>query len=115
MAIDQDRAEKAVEYLISTAGKLGQAKANAIRAEAMLRHVKALAMRASDEKSASAQEREAYASDEYLNAIDELFMATKDAETLKAEREAAQATIEFWRSSEASRRGAERGFHAARS
>jgi hypothetical protein len=114
MSIDQERAEKAVEYLINTAAKLGSAKAGAIRAEAMLRHIKALEMRASDEKSASAQEREAYASDKYLAAIDELFAATRDAETLKAEREAAQATIEFWRSSEASRRGAERGFHSAR-
>jgi hypothetical protein len=114
MAVDQERAEKAVEYLISTAGKLGTAKAEAVRAEAMLRHIKALAMRSSDEKSAAAQERDAYASDKYLVAIDDLFAATRDAETLKAEREAAQATIEFWRSSEASRRGAERGFHSAR-
>jgi hypothetical protein len=112
--IDQERAEKAVEYMISTAGKLGTAKAEAVRAEAMLRHIKALGMKSSDEKSAAAQEREAYASDAYLVAIDDLFAATRDAETLKAEREAAQATIEFWRSVNASQNAAQRGFGSAR-
>ena len=71
-------------------------------------------MKASDEKAASAQEREAYGSPQYLDAIETLWASTKAHETLRAQREAAQATIEFWRSSEASRRGAERGFHSAR-
>lgn len=114
MSIDQERAEKAVEYLIDSARKIGEAKASAVQAEAMLRHVKALAMTASEEKATSAQEREAYASKQYLDAIHDLWICTKAHETLRAEREAAQATIEFWRSAEASRRGAERGFGSAR-
>lgn len=112
--IDQKRAQEMVEYLIDTAGQIGAAKADAVHAEAMLRHIKALTMKASGEKAVAAQEREAYASADYAAALDQLWEATKAHETLRAQREAAQATIEFWRSSEASRRGAERGFHSAR-
>jgi hypothetical protein len=112
--IDQERAEKAVEYLIDTAAKLGEAKANAVKAEGMLRHIKALCMKASDEKSAASQEREAYASAEYAAALDDLWEAVRTHETLRASREAADATIEFWRSANASQRSAERGFHSAR-
>ncbi len=112
--IDQERAEKAVEFLIDTAAKLGEAKANTVREEAMLRHVKALVMKSSDEKAAAAQEREAYASPEYLDAIEALWASTKTHETLRAQREAAEATIEFWRSANASQRAAERGYGSAR-
>ena len=76
----------------------------------MLRHVKALAMKASEEKSAAAQEREAYASKEYKAALAAEFEAHKEAETLKAKAEAAKATIETWRSANANQRSAERGY-----
>jgi hypothetical protein len=114
MAVDQDRAARAVEFLIDSSAEYGAAKADAIRAETMLRVTKALAMKSSDEKSASGQEREAYASEAYLQAVDELFEATKAAETLRAQRDAAQATIEWWRSANASLNAAQRGFHSAR-
>ena len=114
MAVDQDRAAKAVEFLIDSAAEYGAARADAVRAEAMLRHIKALAMRLSDEKSAAGQERDAYASSSYESAIHELFEATKAAETLKAQRESAMATIEWWRSANANQRAAERGYASAR-
>jgi hypothetical protein len=110
MSIDQERAAGAVEYLINSAAEYGAARADAIRAEAMLRVVKALAMKSSDERSAAAQEREAYASEPYLRAVDDLFDAVKAAETLKAQRESAVATIETWRSLNSNQRSAERGY-----
>ena len=112
--MDQARAARATEFLIDSAADLGAAKADAVRASAMLRHVKSLAMKASGQNSISGQEREAYASPEYLAAIDAEFEAVKRAETLKAKREAAQATIEFWRSANANQRAAERGYGSAR-
>jgi hypothetical protein len=112
--IDQKRAEAAVQFLVDSAADLGAAKASVIRGEAMLRHIKALAMKASDERSAAAQEREAYASKEYSAAIDGLFEATKQAETMKAKREAAIATIDLWRSINTNQRAAERGYGSAR-
>jgi hypothetical protein len=110
MSIDQERAAGAVEYLINSAAEYGAARADAIRAEAMLRVTKSLAMKSSGEKSVTAQEREAYASEPYLKAVDDLFDAVKAAETLKAQRESANATIEFWRTRAANERGAERGY-----
>jgi hypothetical protein len=111
--VSAEEARKAVQFLVDSAAEYAAARADRERCENMLRVVKALTMKASDEKSAAAQEREAYASDEYRNALDELFEATKEAERLRALREAAQARIEFWRSFNAGLRNAERGFHAA--
>jgi hypothetical protein len=111
---EQDRAAAAVQYLADTAYEYGEARALTTKCDAMLRHIKALAMKASDEKSASGQEREAYASDAYKAAIDALFDATRSAETLRAKREAAVARIEFWRSVNSNQRAAERGYGSGR-
>lgn len=99
-------AEKATQFLVDTAYPYGDARARVARSEAMLRHIKALAMKASDEKSAAAQEREAYASVQYLAAIDEVFEAVKAEARLKAAREAAVIKVEVWRSVNARQRGA---------
>ncbi len=99
-------AEKATQYLVDTAYLYGEARARAVKANAMLRHVKALAMKASGENSAAAQEREAYASDEYLAAINAEFEAVLEVEKLKAAREAAVVRVDFWRSVNARQRGA---------
>lgn len=109
MSIDRERAEKATEYLVDSSRPIGAAKAAVVKAEAMLRHVKALAMRKTGETSAAAQEREAYASDLYVGAIDALFETTKLFETLKADREAAQAVIAFFQTLSANERGADKG------
>lgn len=99
-------AEKAQQYLVDTAYPYGEARGRVAKAEAMLRHVKALAMKASGENAVSAQEREAYASPQYLSAIDELFQATVEAEKLRAAREAAGIRVDLWRSFNANMRGA---------
>lgn len=101
---EQTDADKARQYLVDSAYPYGDAQARKAKAEAMLRHVKALAMKASGENAVSAQEREAYASDQYMKAIEDLFEATKEAERIKASREAARHTIDYWRSVEASAR-----------
>lgn len=104
--ITQERAEKAAEWLIHNAEAIAVAKAHKERCENRLRVVKALAMKASDEKSAAAQEREAYASTQYQDAVDELFQATLEYEKLIATRIAAQEVATIWRSINANLRGA---------
>jgi len=101
---EQSAADKACQYLVDSAYPYGDAQARKAKAEAMLRHIKALAMKASGENAVSAQEREAYASDQYLAGIRELFEATQEAERIKASREAARHKIDYWRSVEASAR-----------
>lgn len=102
----QEEAEKATQFLVESAYPHGQSVALARLASNKLRHVKALAMKASGEKSAAAQEREAYASQEYRDALEEEFEATLEAEKSKAAREAAQVKVDLWRSISARQRGA---------
>ena len=111
--ISPSEARKAVDYLIDSAAEYAAARADQARTENMLRVVKSLAMKASGASSAAAQEREAYASQEYRDAIDENFAATKDAEKIRALREGAKMKIEAWRSFNSNLKGAERGFGSA--
>lgn len=109
----QHKAEKATQYLIDSAAEIAAAKSDLVKAENMLRVVKSLAMKHSDEKSAAAQEREAYASQQYLAAVNELATVAGDFEKLRSLREAAKMQIEYWRSLNANQRSAERGYGSA--
>lgn len=108
--ITAEEARSAVDYLVNSSADYAAAQADRSRCENMLRVVKSLTMKASGEKSAAAQEREAYSSDEYQAALDELFRATEAAEKSRALREAAKMKIEFWRSWNSGLRAGERGF-----
>jgi len=110
---DQQKAAGATQYLIDSANDLATAKADLIRCENMLRVVKSLAMKTSGQNSAAAQEREAYASDQYQAAVHELAEAAGEYEKLRALRESAKAQIEYWRSLNANQRAAERGYGSA--
>lgn len=104
--ITQQRCEAATEWLVHNAVHIATAKAERDRCENMLRVVKSLAMKASGQNSAAAQEREAYASQEYQDAITAVFEATERHETLLMTKQAAQAVIEVWRSLNSNLRGA---------
>lgn len=110
----QDKAMKATQYLIDSAAEIAAAKSDLVRCENMLRVTKAMAMKHSDEKSAAAQEREAYASDQYSDAVSSLAEVSGAYEKLRALREAAKMQIEYWRSLNANQRAAERGYGSAR-
>lgn len=110
---EQSRAAKATEYLIESAAEIAAASADMVRAENMLRVVKAMAMKTSGEKSVAAQEVAAYASPQYLQAVNDLVAATQAYEELRAKRDAARARIEYWRSYNANQRSAERGYGSA--
>lgn len=109
--ITEDDVERAVAFLRDSAPKIGVARADLNYAEAMLRHVKALAMQQNklnmDGTGAplAAQEREAYASPQYKQAIDDYRKATMDYETLKAQREGAIAKIDAYQTMSANMRG----------
>lgn len=90
--------EKALDWLRDSADEIGNAKREAVKTEHMIRHVKALAMKLHMELPVSAQEREAYASDQYLMAIERAADAAGEFERLKSLRGAAELKIEAWRS-----------------
>jgi hypothetical protein len=104
--IDQDAAEKASQYLVDSAFKYGDARARMFKADKMLNHVRSVVFIHSDATTAAAREAEAYASPEYLAAIEELRAATEEAEKLKAAREAAEVRVDLWRTISARQRGA---------
>lgn len=109
----QQAASDATQYLIDSAHPLGAAKAELVKREAMLRVVKSHMMKASGERSVSAQEREAYASPEYKAALEKMSEAAGEYEKLRAGRDAATAQIDYWRSLNANQRAAERGYGSA--
>jgi len=96
--------EKALDFLRDNAEAIGQARENAVKADHMLKHVKALAMKQYGELPVSAQEREAFASDIYRSALDEAAKTAGEFEKMKAIREAAALRIEVWRSASANYR-----------
>lgn len=96
--------EKALDWLRDNAPAIGEAKREAVRAEHMLKHTKAMAMKLAGETSAAAQEREAFASEQYVAAIDRTANAAGKYEEMKALREAAALKIETWRSASANYR-----------
>lgn len=96
--------EKALDWLRDNAEDIGRAKAEAVKAEHMLKHTKALAMKLHGALSVSAQEREAYASDQYLMALERSAEAAGEYERLKSLREAASLKIGAWQSMSANYR-----------
>lgn len=106
--VTEEEVDDALHLLRETATAIARARGRMVRAEAMLKHTKAVATAMSSASSFAARENDALASKQYERAIDELAQATIEFEQLKAQREAAVMTIEVFRTSEASRRNAVR-------
>jgi len=101
--ISDERTERAVEFLRDTAQEYGQLRGRVAYTSANLRRVKSLEM-LSREGGVGAREAEAYASPAYLEAMEDEQNAVAEYETLRAKREAAQMTIEVWRSQNSARK-----------
>lgn len=101
--VTDDEVEKALDWLRDNAKEIGDATEKARFAESMTKHVLAIEMKRHD-GSAAAQEREARASEKYLEAITDDAKATGALATMRALREAAALKIEVWRSQSANYR-----------
>jgi RNA polymerase-interacting CarD/CdnL/TRCF family regulator len=99
--VTDEELEKALDWLRDNAREMGDAKAETIRASHMMKVVKALEMKRHNEKPVSHQEREAFASATYLEALERDAVAAGEFETMRALREAASLKIEAWRSEQA--------------
>lgn len=96
--ISETDMEKALDFLIETAPLFGQLTEQARLKESMVKHVKALEMKRWNEQTVSAQDREACASQRYLEALTEDAKAAGALAELRARREAASYTIGAWQS-----------------
>ena len=87
---------KALDYLRDSAKALGAATYEATRSTRMLQHIVALEMKR-HEGSAAAQEREAKASQPFVEGVDAEASAAGALAEARAYREAALARIDVWR------------------
>lgn len=95
---------RAIDYIIANAKKFAQAKADRIYMEEYRKSLKAILMKRSLEDTIGAQEREAYAHDEYKGLLNALRDAIEVEEKLRWDLIAAQARVEVWRSEQANLR-----------
>lgn len=103
--IDDDKVHDALEYLRTNAPKAAQAKANRIYAEEFRKTIKAQQMARRTGLPVTAQEREAYCSDEYIKHLEAIKEAVYQDELNRWGMVAATSTIEAWRTQNANRRG----------
>lgn len=96
--------QKALDWLRDSAGDLASAKARAVKAGHMLKHVEAFEFKMSEASSNDKRQADARTSDAYVDAINEDALAAGELAKLQALREAAAMKIEAWRSEQANYR-----------
>lgn len=98
---------KCLDYLRDNAAAMAQAKADRVQLEEFRKSKLALLMKKAEsagQKTAAAQEREAYADSEYIEFLNALAAAVEKEEKIRWMMRAAEARIECWRSIESTRR-----------
>lgn len=102
---------KVLDFMRDNAKLFAQAKAERVYLEEMRKSKKAILMQQAELagfKTSATQEREAYASIEYISLLDGLKSAVEREESLRWMLVSAQAKAEVWRSLEASNRAMDR-------
>lgn len=101
--ISDARAEEALEYLQSTTGTIGEAKAELERSEIMRKRIRKRVFLAS---TGTVAERDAQAecTEDVQFADDRYIAAIQAYESLRAKRQIEEIALEVWRTEEASRR-----------
>lgn len=100
--------QKHLRRMWDNAPKLAKAKAERVYLEEYRKTLKALLMKRCGESNVNAQEREAYAHADYVKHLSGLKEAVQAEEPLRWRTVADQASVEVWRSQEASNRAIDR-------
>jgi hypothetical protein len=103
MSEDRDP-HKAVDYILLNGKNFARAKSERIYLEEFRKSLKSILMKRSMENSLGAQEREAYAHEEYLQLLRGLKEAIEAEEKLRWDLIGAQARVEIWRTEQANKR-----------
>ena len=85
-----------------------RAKAERVYLEEYRKSLKALLMQASKATTSAAQEKDAYAADQYIQHLQAIRIAVEHEETLRWRLVTAQTAVEIWRSQNASNRNMDR-------
>ncbi len=102
--ITDEQAEAALDFLKASAKAYAKAKAERTYLDEFRKSKKAILMKASEETSAVAQERDAYAHPEYLELLQGLKVAVENEENLRWKIASAELQIELWRTQSANNR-----------
>jgi hypothetical protein len=103
---------KVVEFLLKNAGKYAKAKSERIYIEEFRKSKKALLMQMAQLKGVetmAAQERDAYANEEYQELLQGLKIAVETEEKLRWQMLAAQIKVDIWRTEQANNRFIDKG------
>lgn len=95
---------ESVEYIYKHAAEYAKAKGELAYLEAYKSSLKAILMKKSKEHTAAAQEREAYATEEYQILCKGIQEATEKVELLKWRMSAAQMRVDIWRTESSNNR-----------
>jgi len=102
---EEDRdPHQAIEFIFKYAKHYAKAKAQRIYLEEFRKSKKALLMKQSGQDTIGAQERDAYAAEDYRELLEGLREAIENEEALRWSLVAAQARVEVWRTEQASAR-----------
>ena len=99
-----ESADKAIQFIWDNAPKYAKAKQDLAELESFKSSLKAIEMKKHLDLPVSAQEREAYASEEYQQLCKALGEATYNCELLKWKLLTAQMRFDAWRSEQANNR-----------
>ena len=88
---------KAIDYIIKNAESFAKARAERVYIEEYRKSLKAILMQKSGQKVIAAQERDAYAHEDYEALLVGLREAVETEEKLRWDLIAAQASIETWK------------------
>lgn len=99
---------RCIDFILENAGKYANAKGELAQLETYKSSLKAIMMQKSGEQKIGAQERDAYASQEYQDLCKAIGAATENAEKLKWELEAARLRHATWQTLEVSNRNQDR-------
>lgn len=102
--ISEARVEKALTYLVESAGQIGEAREHAENTKNHVKHIEALLIKGSDAKSQDLRVADVRTSQRWLDATSKEATAAGELAALYARRDAEAAIIEAWRSQEASLR-----------
>ena len=100
--------QSSIQMMLDTAPRLAKAKGERVYLEEYRKSLKSILMKASGQTSAALQEREAYADPQYIDHLKALRIAVEGEEALRWRMVAMQASVEVWRSQEASNRAIDR-------
>ena len=98
----------AIDYILTHKRAYAKAKGQLAQLEVYKNSLKAIMMKKSGEQTIGAQEREAYASEEYVNLGHAIGQATEQVEDMKFALEAAKMRVQVWQTESANNRQIER-------